>query len=229
MPIVRDFRLELSNDDVVRREGGSRAKRLRPAIQRITDELLATAEGEGLLQPAIAFARVPIAAFRDDRITLRDGRVVEGRILVTRFRGAEELAAVMCTLGPRLDTRVQACHAGHDDLRALLLDGIGCAAMDALGRECCRLVGQAAEGAGMRATGALSPGIHGIPMSDQRVVHDLVGAGEIGITLTDGLMMTPNKSASMLFGLGREMAEWSKEQVCEWCNLSQSCAYRVSA
>ena len=42
-------------------------------------------------------------------------------------------------------------------------------------------------------------------------------------------MMVPRKSASMVMGIGVEMATWTRAEVCARCNLRQTCRYQILA
>ncbi len=227
MPVLRDISLGLSLEDIVRREQGASQRKVHPQILKLRKELLAQVERGQLLLPAIAFEVVTIAESRRDRLILADSQELEGRMLCARFGAATKVAMVAGTIGPRLDEQVAQYHACNDDLRALLLDGIGNAAVDALSRAACQRIHAEALSLGLQASSTLSPGLHGLPLSNQWVLFRLVDGARIGIRLTPAAMMVPGKSISMLIGLGQEMPQWSRAQACAWCNMSQHCAYRV--
>ncbi len=228
MPIVQDITLVLDPADVLRRQEGSPGGKDNPALLSLTEDMLRIATGQGLIRHALVYEMFSVANIRDGRVLLAEGAVLEGRRLAKLFASAERVAAVMCTLGPDLDARVSALHEDNAELESVLLDGIGNAAMDALAREACLSVKQSEESGGRQASGPLSPGLFGLPMENQTVLHRLAGGERIGIRLTPGLMMVPNKSLSLLIGIGKDMQTWDHAQACSWCNLKESCAYRVS-
>jgi hypothetical protein len=229
MTIVQSVDLTLSLDDVLSHQGGARGRPVKPAVARLTRECLEIAQEHKLFKPAVVYERLPLAKIEGDRLVMEGGEVFEGLMLAIRFAGASELVLAACTIGPKLDDTVQELHEADDDVRAFIIDGIGVSAMNVLGRETCSIVGNEVETEGIRASGALSPRLHGIPLDNQIPLHKLVQSYHIGMTLTDGLMMIPKKPSSMILGVGNEMAQWSKEQVCEWCNLGRTCAYRATA
>lgn len=227
MPIVRDIRLHIDPVDVLRQQAGQRQGNVNPSLKSLVEELHSQVADQNLIQPEVAFELFPIDAVRDNRVILESGAVLEGRRLAIHFGSAKMVAGVMCTLGPRLDDRVSAFHGEDNELESMLLDGIGTLAVNALGAEACHQVKDRAESDGLQASGPLSPGLFGLPMENQTVLHRLVQGERIGITLTPGLMMIPNKSLSMIIGIGESMETWEKAEACSWCNMKHHCTFRV--
>jgi hypothetical protein len=181
MPIVKRIKVEIDPAEVLRRQEGSRARPVRPALRDLTRELLAMTADQELIEPAIAYESFPVAEVRGSRIVLEGGALLEGRRLVSLLGEAERVVGVMCTIGPRLDDKVSALHADDDALASVLLDGIGNAALDAVAVEACHLVRREAEREGLHASGSLSPGLFGLPLDNQTVLQQLIGGERIGI------------------------------------------------
>lgn len=229
MPIVRDPNLSLEMADVLRREAGNRAGTVSPRVMAAVLEQWEQAEAEGLIRPAFAYELHPVAAADGQRIALAEGTAIEGRMLVTRLRAARSLAVLVGTIGEALEHRSGEWQAAGDPFRAWVLDAIGNAALDALSREMCRTVTALAAAEGLAASGPLAPGVHGIPLENQRELLRLAGAARIGVGLSSALMMLPVKSISMVIGVGEHQESWDKAQACDWCGIKNRCDYRVTA
>jgi len=229
MPVVQDPPITLEMADLLRREEGSRRREVPPRVLAAILELRQQAERERLIRPAFAFEAHPVVEISEERLVLDGGVILDGRMLVTRFRAARQILALVGTIGGALEQRSMECYEAQDPFRALLLDGIGNAAIDALSREMCRAASAFAAAEDLRASGPLAPGIHGIPLADQPLLLRLAGAERIGVRLSSGLMMEPVKSISMVIGIGAEVETWDKAQACSWCALKTRCDYRVSA
>jgi hypothetical protein len=227
MPILRDIPLSLKANDSLRREGIKEYSRLRPRIKALLRELLASVKSDHLLEPAIAYGIYSISAVRQNELWLEGKVALYGELLPSVLAEAKELAAVVCTIGPKLEGRVAECFARSEPLRGLLLDGIGSAAVDALSQEVCRLITQEASLHGYQAGSPLNPGMPGFPLTEQRQMFTLVPAGEIGVSLTSSGVMVPRKSTSIVIGLGPQMTTWTQAEVCARCNLRETCPYRV--
>ena len=229
MPAVLDPPLDLQMSDLLRREEGSRAREMPPRVMAAILELRQQAEQERLIRPAFVYEVHPVKEMLEERIALAGGAALDGRMLVTRLRAASRIAVLVGTIGAALERRSAEWQEAQDPFRALLLDGIGNAAMDALSREMCRAMTALAAAERLHASGPLAPGIHGIPLDNQPLLLRLAGAERIGVELSSAWMMVPVKSISMVIGIGEEQESWDKAQACEWCGLKTRCAYRVRA
>jgi hypothetical protein len=229
VPVVLQPPLVIETADLLRREAGNRRRDVPARLLNAILEVQLVAEEERLVRPAYVYEACPVASVQEQGLCLAGGARLDGRMIATRLRTARRALAMVGTIGPDLERRSQEWQEAEDPFRALLLDGIGNAAVDALSREMCRAAGALAAAEGMRASGPLAPGIHGIPLSNQPTLLGLAGAERIGVRLSPGWMMTPVKSVSMVIGIGPDLETWDKAQACAWCNLKTRCDYRVVA
>jgi hypothetical protein len=226
MPVIRDIKLELPFEQLLRREGFRKHVSPSPAIQKVILEMLNNLEHDSLLEPVIAYEIMPVERMINDeqgtgRISRQNSRIF------SVISGARELAAAVCTIGKKLEMQVKQFIESNEPLRALLMDGIGSAAVDILSEEACNLISSAASLRGYMAGSPISPGMQGLSITEQTRIFELVPASEIGVSLTDSGMMIPLKSASMVTGLGPEMKRWKRVEVCASCHLRSSCPYRL--
>jgi len=65
----------------------------------------------------------------------------------------------------------------------------------------------------------------GWPVADgQRQIFALLDAASAGVRLTEGYMMVPKKSTSMVIGFGREVEHAGES--CDYCSMAATCRYR---
>lgn len=224
MPTIRNVPLMLNTQQVLRRMGTT-ATRAKPQILDVLCQLLATAET--FLKPAFVYALHGIDRVHHDELRLKDGIVLHSSRLASVMSSAQKLAAAVGTIGPALEEKVTAYFARNDPLRAVILDGIGNAAVDALSRETCRFIKHEVSALGLKTSSPLSPGMHDWSVYEQRQLLQLVPAEEIGVGLTPPAAMTPRKSFSMVVGVGVEMPSWTKAEVCRLCSMKETCRYSV--
>ena len=227
MPIVRDILLNLQLDELLRSPVFGKSSKLKSEVKDLMHELLTRVNDSHLLEPAIAYEIHKISKVGHDRVSLESGAVLHGSILPSVFLEAEEMAVVVCTIGPRLVDQVTDYFSSDEPLRGLLLDDIGSAAVGSLVAEACRLISHEASRRGLQASSSLSPGGVRFPILEQWRLFELVPAGEIGVKLTSSGLMTPRKSNSMVMGIGQQMKTWTKAEACARCNLSKTCRYRI--
>ncbi|MCJ7792129.1 MAG: hypothetical protein MUP49_06980 [Dehalococcoidia bacterium] len=229
MPVIRDIPLSLKTEDVLRRQGLGGGAKVRPEIKILIRELLASVKRAHLLEPAIAYEIYTITEISQRQSSLEGKPVVHEPLLPSLLPEAKELAVAVCTIGPRLEKQVTEYTSQGEPLRGTLLDGIGSAAVDSLTEEVCKFIASEASSRGYEASSPISPGMPGLPITEQWQLLKLVPAGEIGVSLTSSGIMIPRKSASMVMGIGPQMAKWTRAEVCARCHLKKTCPYRIPA
>ncbi len=227
MPVIRDIPLSLKTKEVLRREGFREHSKIRPEIKNLILELLASVESAHLLEPAAAYEIHSITEMSHSQVSLGGNLVVHGPLLPSLLPEAKELAAVVCTIGPRLEKQVTNYFNQDEPLQGVLLDGIGSAAVDSLTEEVCTFMTAEASSRGYQASSPVSPGMPGLPITEQWQLLKMVPAQKIGVSLTSSGTMVPRKSASMVIGIGPQMKTWTRAEVCGRCSLAKSCPYRI--
>ena len=227
MPVVRDVPVDLETGEILRRAGVRQDSKLKYEIDALLEELLVMVRESHLLEPAVAYEIHSVSAVGSQQLVLDGGAMLQGQSLSRILSQARELAVAVCTIGSRLEERVAECFSGNEPLRALLLDSLGSAAVDAVVREACELIMREASGRGYETSSPLSPGGSGFPLSEQWPLFELVPAEKIGVSLTSSGLMVPRKSVSMVIGIGAQMNTWTKAEACARCNLSETCRYRI--
>jgi hypothetical protein len=229
MPIIRDVSLSLKTGDVLRREGFQEYSKIRPEIKILIRELLASVQKAHLLESAIAYEIYTITEISQWQSSLEGKPGIRASLLSSILPQAKELAIAVCTIGPRLEKQVTEYTSQGEPLRGMLLDGIGSAAVDSLTEEVCKLIAREASSHGYEASSPVTPGMPGLPITEQWQLLKMVPAGEIGVSLTSSGIMVPRKSVSLVMGIGPQMPKWTRAEVCARCHLKKTCPYRISA
>jgi len=227
MPVIRDIPLKLKTGAVLRRQGlGGKAK-VRPEIKSLIEELLASVKSHHLLQPAAAYEYYLITGMNGVQISLEGDKAVHGPALPALFPEAKELAVIICTIGPELEKQASDYTKNGQALRGMMLDGIGSAAVDMLVPEVLRPIAAEVASRGYEISSPVNPGMPGFAMTEQWNLMDLSQANEIGVSLTQSGILIPQKSVSMVIGIGSHMTRWTPAQVCARCNLRETCPYKI--
>ena len=227
MPIISDIKLNLKKNDVLRREGFKGYTKIRSEIKTLIQELLENSEGASLIRPTTAYETYRISRTEPEAVYLVSGTVVNGSLIPSTFPEARELIVAVCTIGLNLEKQVTAYSGEGETLRAMLLDGIGSAAVDILAQETCRFFSGEAAKRDLQASSPVNPGMPGLPITEQQNLLNLAQAGDIGVSLTSSGIMVPRKSTSMIIAVGPRMQTWTQEETCTRCNLRETCPYTV--
>jgi len=124
--------------------------------------------------------------------------IVEGKDLPDHpvFAGAVSAAVCLCTIGAGLEEAAAGMTADGDLARGFILDALGSEAVDGVARRVDHWL--AAHGAApeLRPGKSFAPGCKGWELAGQEVIFGFLPAAEIGLRLTEALMMVPRKSRS---------------------------------
>jgi len=181
-------------------------------------------EGNLLLQPRVIARRLLIEDLQHERLKLEGNGRLSGGLLAEHMGGAQEVVIVLCTVGEELERRAAEI-SREDAVYGLALDGVGSAGVEALANAACALFEKEASEADCQVTIPLSPGMVGWSVEQgQPQIFDLLDAGEIGVRLTESMMMVPRKSLTFVLGIGRELITGGR--TCDYCSLKETCRYR---
>jgi len=187
----------------------------------------------GMLESCISEFR-SIAAYRACRlladVCLEDGAVVlaglrvESHNLRRNLDGCSQALLFAATVGIQPDRMVERYRL-LSPARAVVLDAVGSAAVEAWCNQLCKQWREEYAGAGLFLRPRFSPGYGDFPISAQSGLLRLLDAPRsAGISLTDASMMLPAKSVSAVVGIGTKGCI-SKEQDCQRCNI-KGCSFR---
>lgn len=141
---------------------------------------------------------------------------VSSKTLSNRLSGCEKAVVFAATLGVEID-RMLLKYGKIAPAKALFLQAIGAERIESLCNAFC---------ADLPLAGArFSPGYGDLPLRTQKEIFALLDCErKIGLTLTDGLLMSPTKSVTAFVGLGHTMCEANGEK-CRNC-AKTDCSFR---
>ena len=223
MPVICGISIDLTENDVFRRQEIKDSKVIHPSIKSIAQELL-TRKNEWL-NPAVAYQIYPVTESTMGYLELRGEARISGGAVASSLNQAREIAVVLGTIGRQLEDQVDKYFKTGDSLRGFLLDGLGSAAIDSLGYEACKLMESEVSPRGDTTSSPFSPGMQGWDIQELPELLQLVPAEKIGVSLTSGGMMHPRKSIAMVIGIGRNMPKRKRAEFCESCNLRDTCRH----
>jgi len=224
MPILTQWKLDLDADAVLRGQGAdpdilrSRRPRLfEIAVQALEDAL-------PLIHTQVLYEHFPVESILHARVRLPGDRELKGEALTQHLSPAQEVLAVICTIGNELEelaTRVME----SEMVRGLALYGVGSAAVEALANAACQRFEVEAAERGWHTTIPLSPGMIGWSVEEgQPQIFSLLDGSQIGVELTSSAIMLPMKSLSLVLGLGPELDRQGRP--CDYCGMAEICKYQ---
>lgn len=210
--------------DVLRQAAtaGGKARRTGDGLPRA--QALDFASERGLGRAACAFDVVALDTAEDGVLSLKGESVYAPR-LVPQSGELTALAFGACTLGAAISGHVNALFAERRVSMALALDALGNAMVIEASRRLQDLVLALVRKRGLTMAGELRPGDPGLALEAQPTVLKLAGASAIGLDCTTGLNLSPHKSTSVVYGVGRDLpaTNWSR---CDDCRSRETCRAR---
>jgi hypothetical protein len=197
------------------------------ARTRLRAEALAMARDDALVHAAYSYRIVPLEAPAAPVLTA-GGESLEAPWLLPATGQLTALACGVCTLGPALERRVSELFAQRRVSLAMALDELGNELLFDISRRAKDRMQTEARRNGLTMSGELRAGDPGLALEAQGAVLRLAGADSIGISLSEGFVMHPLKSTSMVLGVGVDLpaSSWSR---CDKCNSRDRCGVRSRA
>jgi hypothetical protein len=197
------------------------------ARTRLRGEALAMARDDALVDPAYSYRIVPLEGPAAPVLSA-GGESLEAPWLLPATGTLTALACGACTLGPAFERRVSELFAQRRVSLAMALDELGNELLFDISRRAQDRMQAEASRNGLTMSGELRAGDPGLALEAQGAVLRLARADGIGIRLSEGFVMHPLKSTSMVLGVGVDLpaSTWSR---CDTCNSRDKCGVRSRA
>ncbi len=221
MTTVIDIDVGLDLDEFLDSAGESLR---RPAMQEGARHALTAATG--LVCPAMVYAWHPVG--------VREARTAEvGDVVLHLGRHADLLGpacsafVAVVTIGERLESRSRELQAEGKALDAFMLDWAGVYVVGKLIERAHAIVEKDAADRGWGVGAELAPGqLSGWAIAEQILVGRLLDLESIGVRVTDSGMLVPQKSASLVVGVGPDYGSSEVHSPCEFCDIGDTCRHR---
>jgi hypothetical protein len=222
MPILTDLRINVELDDLLMMLGAKPERaRTYEQMRKLSQQSLA--ELPGLIHPLAVYDVFDVSRAEPERLVLSNGEAFVSHIVTTHLARASHLAAAVVTVGPGVEERSAGAFRAGNALEGLVLDSAGSLALNRVGLAAVRHLQQEAAERGLQASFCIGPGSADAVLEDQGVVARLLRIADIGVSVTESLLLRPLKSLSLLVGYGPDVpgADWHVQ--CDFCHRRPSC------
>jgi hypothetical protein len=221
MTVLAHIDLHLGADDFLEAQGEAfRRSGIKEAA------LWALQEARRLILPAMSYAWVPVDRVDDRRAWISGVRFSLGKHADLLAPARDAFVAVV-TIGSRLEEEARALGADGRALESFVLGEAGVFAVGLLIQRAHRVVEEEAARRSWGVGAELAPGqLAGWGIEEQKLVCRLVDTAAIGVTVTGTGMLVPQKSASLMVGIGPGYASAEVRTPCEYCDVRDTCRWR---
>jgi hypothetical protein len=218
MPILKDIKLHISIDELLRAQGSAAQ---RPAIYETAR--WAIAEAQRLAEPAAVWALLPVHQVDGERARVGEAWLRVGSHADLLAPARQALVSV-ATIGPALEAEERRLVQEGSLLEGFMLDSAGVLALAAVGHSLSRLAEALAAQREWGVSLALAPGsLVGWPVYDQKALCSLLDLAAVGVTLNSSQVLVPHKSASRMVGLGPGYTARQVKSACRFCPQRETC------
>ena len=227
--IIKDINLNIDREEVLRYQGYSkkRVKIPNQNILQITEEEIN--RGYDLFKPQGIYSLIKITCFTlKGKINLENELAFRfSKSIIDQLKGASHLLIGVVTIGDFLEKKVSELFSQGEYPRALALDAVGTVAVEDFSRRVRKLARREVKEQDFKTSRHFSPGYGGWEVSQQEIIFKSILTDNIGVKLTKGYMMLPQKSLSWAIGAGKEIIIPSAEEDnnCENCQY-ECCNYK---
>lgn len=178
---------------------------------------------EQAAQPRAVSKLFPLTRLGGNRLSLGPMEV-ESAALARNLLGCEEVILFAATLGLEVDRLIARASAGRVS-QAAIYQAAGAALIEEYCDQVNDALRQEAEAAGWYLRPRFSPGYGDFPIAHQQAVAQLLRtAEELGLTVSESMLLLPTKSVTAVIGRSRQPTPCHR-QGCEVCG-KKDCAFR---
>ena len=159
---------------------------------------------------------------------LDTGHDIGGGPGVGILEGSQELLIGAGTIGPGVDNEMDQSHRNKDLMREIILDALGSWAVSQILQDFEIELTTTLKREGLYRSICITPGSIDWPIQDQAIVFDLLKPDRLGMSLTESMLMIPQKSLSFVFGISDSPFGLNDKTKCDFCHRKDTCRYRKS-
>lgn len=221
MTVLTGFELPMTEESFFEEQAGALK---RPAMQEAARAGLARALE--LVEPAVVYDWFPVS-LPERRQARVGGEVFSIGSHADLLQEAESVLLAVVTVGPRLEAESRRLQAAGKALDAYMLDAAGIFGVGLLIHKAHGIVEQEARERGWGVGAELAPGqLSGWDISEQLIVGRLLDVEAIGVQVSASGILVPQKSASLLVGIGPGYEASEVRSPCEYCDVQETCRFR---
>lgn len=177
-------------------KGGVPSARVESLVKEYADNIC------HLIEPSYSYVIRDINSVRGSRVFIEGSVIFRSNIIAQLLGQCQKVAVFVLTIGSRLGDVVRQLSKDGLMVQAAVLDAIGSDAAETLAHVVQDIIAKQAEAEGLGISLRFSPGYCDWRVSQQKMVFRAMNGDTAGVRLTDGCVMTPQKSISGIIGIG---------------------------
>jgi len=208
--------IDIDRQQVLRNIGYNADSELSTRIESLINEYVEHAHQ--LIEPSYSCIIRDIKWVWGSSVCIEGSIIFESEVIAQLLAHCKKVAVFLMTIGKHLEETV--CRLAKDELilQATVLDTIGSVAAESVANFVQGRVGEIASDQGLVISPRFSPGYCDWDIGQQKEVFWAVNGDSVGIRLTEGCLMIPQKSISGIIGIGPSNGEVENYNPCKICS-----------
>lgn len=175
------------------------------------------------VNPAAGYTIYDSVTVNNDNFTLNGRTFNCGDKVAAAMQGATKMAVFAVTVGNEVFSLEKGYNQRQDYIKAYWCDKLANIALAEVLKSLKENLGNVIGYYGLNITSHWGPGYCSWDLSEQQYLLPMSPAADLGITLSESMLMSPVKSMSGVMGIGHDVVY--RESGCADCRLDK-CAYR---
>ncbi len=216
-----EFNFTLRLDEFLEAQGDALR---RPGMQDAARQAMETAAG--LVSPALVFDWLKVGV-RSERKAQVGGALFDLGRHADLLASAELAFVAVATIGPQLEEAARELQVSGKALHSFLLGEAGVFVIGKLVKGAHEIAEEEAARRGWGVGAELAPGqLAGWAIVEQKLLCGLLDVESIGVRVTESGMLVPQKSVSLMIGMGPGYESKEVRSPCAFCDLGETCRFR---
>lgn len=211
--VEKDVDLNIDTKDVYRCLGYGAEPTPPPRMLSLVDEYVEKAQN--LMEPWYSYTIKDIERVEGTRVYCGNSIIFESEIVSKLLEKCDKVAVFLSTISNSLEETAGQLAENNHAVLATVLDAVGSVAADQVAEIAEDRVREIASSQGMAISRRFSPGYCGWDIGQQKVVFQVMNSDSVGIELTEGCLMIPQKSISGIIGMGMPREDYNPCITCE--------------
>lgn len=213
---TQDIEIDIDKSEICKYMGYDNGSRPTGRIASLIDEY--TENAPSLIQPSYSYTVKDIELVYGSLVVVEDMAVLQSKTLAGLLEHCEKVAVFIATIDDHLENMSKWLIKNGLMLQASCLDAIGSVAVQSVADAAREQIERIASRGNLVLSRHLSPGWCDWDTEQQRAIFQAVDGSSIGVRLTDGCLMIPQKSVSGIIGLGTPDSGADSYNPCKKCD-----------
>jgi cobalamin-dependent methionine synthase I len=171
-----------------------------------------------MAKPAYSHVISNVSMVRKNNVFIGDMIMFRSFVIARLLEQCQQVAAFLVTIGNELEKEATRLAKKGLILESYVLDTIGSSMVEKTAEHVAQEIGRIASAQGHCISRRFSPGYCDWSIRQQKEIFRMIDGAPLGVRLTAGFLMMPQKSISGVIGIGPSCADMEAYNPCKTCN-----------